>query len=135
MELLALLAFLRPRPALISFVTRTIAFTDNSEMVLFPIFGALLTKCWPTASIMTFTTIFAVPLSRIQIKVMLYWFIAWCVGKPFIAVLVLYNLQCKCCACVGERLIYYRRGHAWASLVHWACVRLGHAIGPRHPSY
>ena len=31
-------------------------------------------------------------LSRIQIKVMLYLFIAWRDGKPFIAVLVLYNL-------------------------------------------
>ena len=32
---------------------------------------------------------------------------------------------------MGERLIYYRRGRACASLVHWACVRLGHAIGPQ----
>ena len=49
-------------------------------------------------------------------------------------------LLCWCCTscsasvqvCVGERLIYYRRGRACASLEHWACVKLGHAIGPRH---
>ena len=45
-------------------------------------------------------------------------------------------VQCRSAVLVlGERLIYNGRGHAWASLGHWACVRLGHAIGPRHPSY
>ena len=52
--------------------------------------------------------------------------------KPFIAVLVLYKM---CVLVLGEHLIYNGHRRAWASLRHWACIRLGHAIGPRHPSY
>ena len=61
-------------------------------------------------------------MSRIQIKVMLYLFIAWHDGKPFIAVLVLYNLQCKWwCMCGGAPYILQVR----------TCMGLAEALGMR----
>ena len=73
----------------------------------------------------------AATMSRIQI-IMLYLFIAWCDGKAVYCCAVL------CCTVVrsavlvlGEHLIYNGHGPAWASLGHWACIRLGYAIGPR----
>ena len=65
---------------------------------------------------------------------MLYLVIAWRVGKA--VYYCAHAVQCRSAVLVlGECLIYNGRGRAWASLGHWACVRLGHAIGPRHPSY
>ena len=76
-----------------------------------------------------------VEVSRIQIKVMLYSVYSWRVGKAVYC--CAHAVQCRSASAVvlGERLIYNGCGRAWASLGHWACIRLSHAIGPRHPSY
>ena len=61
-------------------------------------------------------------LSHIQIKVMLYLFIAWCVGKAVYC--CARAVQCRSAVLVlGECLIYNGHGCAWASL------GIGHASG------